>query len=851
MAEKYDFQAIESKWHERWDAADLYATRLYPGKPKYYYLDMFPYPSGELHMGHMRNYIIGDVVSRYRVMKGFSVLHPMGFDSFGLPAENAAIEKGVHPAKWTTDCIARMKQQFDKLGISFDWSREVITCLPEYYKWNQWFFLKFLERGLAYKKMAPANWCPACETVLANEEAEGGECWRCGSAVTRRDIEQWFFRITEYADRLLEDIDLLEDWPERVRTMQRNWIGRSEGVVIHFKSAAADGDDMPVFTTRQDTVYGVTYMVLAPEHPLVGKLTAGTEYETPVREFVSRVRSMSDIERLSVTLEKVGMFIGAHAVNPMSGEKVPIWITNYVLLEYGTGAVMGVPAHDQRDFEFAKKYGLPIREVIVPPGQEPQDPDAMVGAYIEPGVQVNSGLFDGMSSEQAKEAIADYMEKRGIGRRTVSYRLRDWLISRQRYWGTPIPIVYCEKCGMAPVPEDQLPVVLPTDVKFTGRGESPLAKSAKFVNTTCPRCSGPARRETDTMATWIDSCWYFLRYASPKEDRLPFDTKAVDFWLPVDQYVGGVEHAVLHLLYSRFFTKVIHDLGLIEFSEPFSRLFTQGMIYKDGYKMSKSRGNVVSPDYICAKYGADTGRMFILFIGPPDQDAEWSDQGIEGVFRYLNRVWRFFTSNVGSYDANWREALRGADLSKPERDLRRKTHQTIHRVTSDIERFHFNTAVSALMELVNEMVDFQTAEPHPRPLPEAERGGAPTSRGGKGAGGLGRSTVLSEAMENLALLLGPFAPHMADELWERLGKKGATYEQAWPQYDPAIAKAEEVTVVLQINGKVRDRIQVPVDTDRAELERLALESDRMKAFLDNKPIKKAIVVPGKLVNLVV
>ncbi|MHB1190944.1 MAG: leucine--tRNA ligase, partial [Armatimonadota bacterium] len=612
MAERYDFQRIEEKWRERWEAKDLYATKQDPDKPKYYYLDMFPYPSGDLHMGHMRNYIIGDVVSRYRVMGGYNVLHPMGFDSFGLPAENAAIDKGIHPAKWTLDCIARMKQQFAKLGISFDWSREVITCLPEYYKWNQWFFLKFLEMGLAYKKLAPANWCPKCETVLANEEAESGECWRCGSAVTRKDIDQWFFRITEYADRLLDDIDLLENWPERVRTMQKNWIGRSEGVVIDFK-VAETGDALPVFTTRQDTVYGVTYLVMAPEHPMVAKLTAGTEYEAAVREFTENVREMSDIERLSTALEKVGMPIGAHAVNPVNGEKVPIWITNYVLLEYGTGAVMGVPAHDQRDFEFAMKYGLPIRPVIAPPGGELPEP--MVGAYTEPGVQINSGPFDGMPTEKSKPAIADYMEEQGIGRRQVNYRLRDWLISRQRYWGTPIPIVYCDKCGMVPVPEDQLPVVLPTDVKFTGRGESPLTTSESFMQTDCPKCGGPARRETDTMATWIDSSWYFMRYASPNEDRLPFDTKAAEFWLPVDQYVGGVEHAVLHLLYSRFFTKVIQDLGLIDFPEPFTRLFTQGMIYKDGFKMSKSRGNVVSPDYICGKYGADTGRMFILFIG--------------------------------------------------------------------------------------------------------------------------------------------------------------------------------------------------------------------------------------------
>ncbi len=848
MNDKYDFQAIEKKWHERWEQADLYATRMDPSKPKYYYLDMFPYPSGDLHMGHMRNYIIGDVVARYRVMSGFDVLHPMGFDSFGLPAENAAIRRGIHPAKWTMDCIARMKEQFAELGISFDWDREVITCAPEYYKWNQWFFLKFLEKGIAYKKNAPANWCPACETVLANEEAEGGECWRCGSTVTRRDIEQWFFRITDYADRLLDDIDLLEDWPERVRAMQRNWIGRSEGVVIHFK-VAETGDDVPVFTTRQDTIYGVTYMVLAPEHPLVSKLTLGTPYEDSVKEFQTRVRALSDIDRLSTSLEKVGIPIGAHAVNPMNGEQVPIWITNYVLLVYGTGAVMGVPAHDERDFQFAKKYDLPIRQVIVPPGSgspqsEIRNPQSeMLDAYTEPGIQVNSGPFDGMPSTEAKVAIAEYMEKHGIGRRTTSYRLRDWLISRQRYWGTPIPVVYCEQCGMVPVPYEQLPVVLPTDVKFTGRGESPLTTSETFLHTDCPKCGGRARRETDTMATWIDSCWYFLRYASPHDDKLPFDPEAARFWLPVDQYVGGIEHAVLHLLYSRFWTKLVQDLGLIDFSEPFTRLFTQGMIYKDGFKMSKSRGNVVSPDYICGKYGADTGRMFILFIGPPDQDAEWSDQGVEGVFRYLNRVWRFFASNIGSYDPNWREALQGAELTPADRDLRRKTHQTIEKVTSDIQRFHFNTAVSALMEMLNTMCDYRTTDGRQQTT-------GPEVPGLSSVVSSLRSAVLSESMEMLVLLLGPFVPHLADELWEQLGKSGTTYQQPWPAFEPSIAKAETVTIVVQINGKVRDRLDVPADTDPVELERLALASPRVQEFLDGRAPKKIVVVPGKLVSVV-
>ncbi|MGB9586850.1 MAG: leucine--tRNA ligase [Armatimonadota bacterium] len=829
MSDKYEFQKIEKKWQQRWTEMDLFRTRSEPSKPKYYYLDMFPYPSGDLHMGHMRNYIIGDVIARYRAMCGYNVLHPMGFDSFGLPAENAAIERHIHPAKWTMDCIARMKEQFGKLGISFDWSREVITCLPEYYKWNQWFFLKFLERGLAYKKLAPANWCPTCQTTLANEEAEGGECWRCGSAVTRKDIEQWFFRITDYADRLLADLDLLDEWPERVRTMQRNWIGRSEGVIIDFEIAET-GDKVPVFTTRQDTVYGVTYLVLAPEHPLVDKLVAGTEYERSVQEFKARVRSMSDIERLSTTLEKVGMFIGKHAVNPVNNEQVPIWITNYVLVDYGTGAVMGVPAHDQRDFEFAQKYNLPIRQVIIPPGAQEAFSN-LVAAYVDPGIQINSGPFDGMPTDKSKEAIADFMEQRGIGRHAVSYRLRDWLISRQRYWGTPIPVAYCDSCGVVPIPEDQLPVVLPTDVEFTGRGESPLTTSKTFLYTDCPKCGGKARRDTDTMATWIDSSWYFLRYASPSENSLPFSKEDAEFWLPVDQYVGGVEHAVLHLLYSRFFTKVIQDLGLINFSEPFKRLFTQGMIYKDGFKMSKSRGNVVSPDYICGKYGADTARMFILFIGPPDQDAEWSDQGIEGVFRYLNRVWRFFDTHLAYYKQDWRTVLDDGSLDTAQRNLRRKTHQTIRKVTEDIERFHFNTAVSALMELQNQMADFVTSIEDM--TVEANR------------------AVLSESMESLVLLLSPFVPHLADELWERLGNSQTTYEEPWPKYDPDIAAAEEVTIVLQVNGKVRDKILVPIDTEAGELERLALESEKVKSFIGDKPVRKIITIPGKLVNIVV
>ncbi|MDO8682275.1 MAG: leucine--tRNA ligase [Armatimonadota bacterium] len=833
---QYDHQSIEKKWQERWEEQNLFRTKTDVSKPKFYYLDMFPYPSGDLHMGHMRNYVIGDVLSRYYTMNGRNVLHPMGYDAFGLPAETAAIERQRHPAEWTFDCIARMRKQFNSLGISFDWDREVVTCVPEYYRWNQWLFLKFLEKGLAYKKMAPANWCPKCETTLANEEAEGGVCWRCGSQVTKKDIEQWFFRITEYADRLLADIDLLDNWPERVCVMQRNWIGRSEGVEIEFVLEKT-GEKIPVFTTRVDTIYGVTFMVLAPEHPLVEKLTAGTEYEESVRKFVQEVRQMSDIDRLSTATEKHGMFIGSYAINPMNDERVPIWVTNYVLLEYGTGGVMGVPAHDQRDFEFAKKYDLPIKEVIYPPDGEPGQ--TMEQAYTEPGLQVNSGPFDGMPTQKSKAAMADYMEERGVGRRTVHYRLRDWLISRQRYWGTPVPIVYCETCGMVPIPEHQLPVLLPTDVEFTGKGESPLAKSESFVNTTCPKCGGRARRDTDTMATWIDSSWYFLRYASPQYDKGPFDKEQAAYWLPVDQYVGGIEHAVLHLLYSRFFTKVIQDLGLISFSEPFARLFTQGMIYKDGYKMSKSRGNVVAPDYINQRYGADTGRMFILFVGPPDQDAEWNDQGIEGVYRFLNRVWRTVTNGIdeGYYIPEWRNHIGQIEPSQDLMDLRRKVHQTISKVTRDIVGFHFNTAVSSLMELMNTLMATEASASKNKP---------------KHSDDLHDLRVIwSEAVENLALILSPFAPHLADELWEQLGKSGSAYQTEWPGWDEAVAKEEQVTVVVQVNGKVRDRLVVPADTPDEDLRQMALASDKVKPLLDGTQIRNVIVVPKKLVNIVI
>jgi leucyl-tRNA synthetase len=828
VADTYPFAEIEPKWHRVWKQMDLFRTRENPEgdrSRKFYYLDMFPYPSGELHMGHLRNYIIGDVLARYMAMRGRDVLHPMGWDAFGLPAENAAIERGIHPAEWTQQCIEAMKRQFDRLGISYDWSREITACLPDYYRWTQWLFLQLYKAGLAYRKRAPVNWCPKCGTVLANEQVVQGECERCATAVEKRNLEQWFFASRKYADRLLEDLDTLTEWPERVVTMQRNWIGRSEGVEFDL---AIEGhpNTMSVFTTRIDTVYGITFMVLAPEHPLVEQLTAGTEREAEVRQFCREAMAESEIARAAET-EKRGMFIGAHCLHPLTGDRVPIYVANYVLMEYGTGAIMAVPAHDQRDLEFVRQHGIPVRVVIQPPG-ETLDAETMTEAYVEEGVQVNSGPFDGMGSEEAKGAIADYMEDKGIGRRAVNYRLRDWCISRQRYWGAPIPIVYCERCGIQPVPEAELPVLLPRDVTFRPDGQSPLKFHEGFLQATCPECGGAARRETDTMDTFVCSSWYYLRFASPHEAEVPFDRAAVDYWLPVDKYVGGVEHAVMHLYYARFITKALYDQGHVGFTEPFRSLFTQGMLYKDGAKMSKSKGNVVSPDEICEKYGADTGRVFILFMGPPEQDAEWSDQGVEGAFRFLNRVWRFVAERADVYDPEWAAKLEGSDEVPA---LRRKTHQTVRKVTDDIERrMHFNTAVSALMELANEMDDFA-------------RGDGLEDAHGRAA--------YSEAMEKLALILSPFAPHLADELWSRLGKQGTTYTQPWPSFDPEIAAEEQIEVVVQINGKVRERLTVPATIEDDALRELALSSERIKQMTAGKSVRKVIVVPGKLVNVVV
>jgi leucyl-tRNA synthetase len=815
---------------------------------------MYPYPSGDLHMGHMRNYTIGDVVARYRLMKGYNVLHPMGYDAFGLPAEQAAIERGMHPRIWTEQCIPKMRRQFDMLGISFDWDREIDSSKPEYYRWTQWFFLKFYERDLAYKKKAPVNWCPRCEVVLANEEVVSGRCWRCDSPAVSRELDQWFFRITAYADRLLQDIELLEEWPERVKVMQRNWIGRSEGVQFDMPVAGAveapggaDNLRIPVFTTRPDTCYGITYVVLAPEHQLVDSLIADSETAKKVNALKNRAGSLTEMQRAAEGKE--GVFTGSYAINPLTGERVAIWVADYVLAEYGTGAIMAVPAHDQRDFEFAREHGLPIRVVIEPPGQH-LDPGQMEEAYLEPGVQVNSGPFDGQPNDRAWHAIADYMEQRGIGRRTVNYRLRDWLISRQRYWGAPIPIIYCDSCGTVPVPEEDLPVLLPLNVEFTGKGGNPLEKVPDFVRVACPKCQRPGRRETDTMGTFVDSSWYFLRFASPGEAKAPFDEHAVHMWMPVDQYVGGIEHATLHLIYARFFTKVLFDMGLVKFSEPFARLFTQGMVYKDGAKMSKSRGNVVSPDEMCQKYGADTARLFILFLGPADEDAEWSDRGVEGSFRFLNRFWKLVVGNMELYDPNWQSTLVGQKQPALARQttggpgmspgttpqaLRRKTHETIRKVSGDIERLHLNTAISALMELANQAADF-AAQANPQDI-EAR-------------------AVFSEAIEALTLLLCPFSPHICEEVWHRLGRRESACLQAWPKFDAEAAAAEQVTLVVQVNGKVRARLTVDAHMPDDQLQETALASPGVQRHIEGKKLEKVVVVgraedrSSRLVNIV-
>ncbi|MGI5839638.1 MAG: leucine--tRNA ligase [bacterium] len=826
MEERYPFETVEKKWQEQWETQQLYKVEEDPDKPKYYCLEMFPYPSGKLHMGHVRNYSIGDVMTRFKRMQGYNVLHPMGWDAFGLPAENAAIERGIHPALWTQSNIANMKEQLKILGGSYDWDREVTTCAPDYYKWTEWLFLLMYKRGLAYKKKAAVNWCPRCATVLANEQVIGdGRCWRCDSPVTKKELEQWFLRITDYADRLLQDLDLLAGWPERVRVMQENWIGRSEGLRITFGIDGLD-DTFNVFTTRPDTIFGVTYMVFAPEHPLVKKMTAGTEYEAAVDAFIAKMTRMDEITRTATNLEKEGVFTGAYAVNPANGAKIPVWIANYVLMDYGTGAVMGVPAHDERDFEFARKYDLPIQVVIQPEG-EALEPATMTVSYDGPGQMVNSGQFDGLSVEEGKQAIGDYFASSKMGKKEVNYRLRDWLISRQRFWGAPIPIVYCDKCGAVPVPEEDLPVMLPENVSLQAGGPSPLAETPEFVNTVCPVCGEPAKRETDTMDTFICSSWYFLRYTSPHSDNEPFANDKVNYWMPVDQYIGGIEHAVLHLLYSRFFMKVLADAGMVKAQEPFTNLLTQGMVIKDGAKMSKSKGNVVSPEDIFARYGADAARLFILFAAPPERDLDWSDSGIEGASRFLNRVWRFVTGYAGTPAG---AAGQTDNLHQEDKELRRIVHDTIRRVTVDLsERFNFNTAISAIMELVNTLYQYKE-----------EFGLA-----------AGNSTVLREAVEKLLLLLAPFAPHLAEELWVRLGKKESIHRQVWPEYDPAALVVDTVEIVVQINGRVREKVVVPANADKAEVIEIVLAQERVKTYLTGRETVKTIVVPDKLINFVV
>jgi leucyl-tRNA synthetase len=816
MADNYQPAVIEKKWQERWEADGLYRARIDHSRPKWYALTMFPYPSGDLHIGHWYAMAPSDVRARYARMKGYNVLFPMGFDAFGLPAENAAIKHGIHPYQWTMANIERMRKQLKSMGAMFDWEREVITCLPEYYKWTQWFFLQLYKHGLAYRQKAPVDWCPTCNTTLAREQVWGEDrhCERCGTPVIKRDLEQWMFRITKYAEELLNFDGI--DWPERVITMQRNWIGRSEGV--EFTMQVADSDkSFRVFTTRPDTVYGMTFAVLAPEHPLVEEITT-PEHRAEVEAYVFQARRQTEIERLSTEKERTGVFTGAYAINPMNGERVPIYIADYVLMTYGTGAIMAVPAHDERDFDFAKKYGLPIPVVIAPDGW---DGSPLKEAYVGEGTMVNSGPFNGMRSTEAWHAIADYMEKHGIGERKVNYRLHDWLVSRQRYWGAPIPIIYCPKCGTVPVPEEDLPVLLPMDAEFMPTGESPLKYHEGFLHTTCPQCGGPAERETDTMDTFVCSSWYQYRYLSPHYDKGPFDPEEGKYWLPVDLYTGGVEHATMHLLYTRFFTKAMRDMGLVDFDEPMLRLFNQGTILgEDGEKMSKSRGNVVNPDDLVAKYGADTVRAYLMFIGPWEEGGPWNSKGIEGVHRFLHRVW-----SVVVEPGN--EAMRSAQPTPEQvRDLRRITHKTIRKVTQDMEGFQFNTMIAALMEFNNYLVRAKDTEVY-------------------------GSEAWDEAIRTLILLLAPSTPHLAEELWERIGGPYSVHQQSWPAWSEELAADEMVTLVVQVNGKVRDKITVPVDIPEEEAKRMALECPNARRHYEGKEIVQVIYVPRRLVNIVV
>lgn len=825
MNEKYNHKEIEAKWQKYWADKDSFKTVEDDSKEKYYVLEMFPYPSGKLHMGHVRNYSIGDIVARFKKMDGYNVLHPMGWDSFGLPAENAAIKHGIHPAKWTWENIAEMREQLKQLGLSYDWDREVATCHEDYYKWMQWIFIQFYKRGLAYKKENPVNWCPDCQTVLANEQVVDGCCERCKAVVGKKNLSQWYLKITDYADRLLDNLDTLDGWPNKVKMMQKNWIGRSYGAEVDF-DIKDDDRKLRIFTTRCDTLFGVTYMVMSPEHPYVDSLVAGTEYEAAVKEYQDKVQKMTDIERTSTTNEKTGVFTGRYAINPLNGKEIPIFISDYVLMGYGTGAIMAVPAHDQRDFDFAKAFDLEIIPVV-----DPQNPEIdlynLKEAFVAEGTMINSGEFDGMNNRDAIEKVADYLKEKGIGEKTTNYRLRDWLISRQRYWGCPIPMVYCEECGWVPEKEENLPVMLPTDVEFTGKGESPLTTSKTYGDTVCPCCGKPARREMDTMDTFLDSSWYFLRYTDPKNSEAPFDPAKVAYWFGkngVDQYIGGVEHAILHLMYARFFQMALYDMGLTSCEEPFQNLLTQGMVNKDGKKMSKSIGNVVSPEEIIEKYGADTARLFILFAAPPERELDWSDAGVEGSYRFLNRVYRLvyeFTEKYSEIPAAF-EVKTAADKS-----MNYMLNATIKKVSEDVGgRFSFNTAISSIMELVNEMYRYKEQ-------PDMNVG------------------LLGKAVKDLILILSPFTPHICEEMWEHIGQKESLTTMAWPEFDEDALVKDEVEIVVQINGKVKDKVMVANNASKEDLEKIAMENEKIQALLEGKTVVKVVAVPNRLLNIVV
>lgn len=822
MNERYEFNAIEGKWQKYWTENKSFKVDEDKTKEKYYVLEMFPYPSGKLHMGHVRNYSIGDVVSRFKKMQGFNVLHPMGFDSFGLPAENAAIKNGVEPSKWTWDNIHEMEEQLDRLGLSYDWDREVQTCNPDYYKWMQWIFIQFYNKGLAYKKENPVNWCPSCQTVLANEQVVEGACERCKTPVGKKNLSQWYFKITDYTDRLLANLETMDGWPNKVKVMQKNWIGKSIGAEIDFKIDETDLN-LKVFTTRADTLFGVTYMVLAPEHPYVEQLTAGTECEAPVKEYLDKVQHMNDIERTSTSNEKTGVFIGKYAINPVNNKKVPIFISDYVLMGYGTGAIMAVPAHDERDFDFAKKFDLEIIPVV--DSKDPEvDVNNLQAAFVAEGTMINSGEFNGMNNREAIAKMIDFLDKEKIGKKTVNYKLRDWLISRQRYWGTPIPMIYCEDCGWVSEKEENLPVMLPTDVEFTGRGESPLTTSKVFAECTCPKCGKKAKREMDTMDTFLDSSWYFLRYCDATNEKEAFAKDKVDYWMNVDQYIGGVEHAILHLMYSRFFQMALYDLGLVKDEEPFKNLLTQGMVNKDGKKMSKSLGNVVSPEEIIKKYGADTARLFILFAAPPEKELDWSDAGVEGSYRFLNRVYRLV------YD--FHKANPNADMNfeiktDADKTLNYVLNSTIKKVTEDVgDRFNFNTAISSVMELVNELYRYKE-------LKDAN------------------TSLMAFAIEKLVIILAPFTPHVCEEMWEYMGHNQSLTTVSWPTYDEKALVLDTVEIVVQINGKVKEKLNITNNLSKEEFEKTAMADEKVKALVEGKNVIKVIAVPNKLLNIVV